>query len=288
MSPCITPLHLTNCKGTPAEVELIDEVLKKDRRALHRPQYSHSLQFAVPVLCSAEAGHASCLKLILDRGGDINCISREGMGPMFYAVRSGSVDCVELLLARGSHLNHEDKDGNRTPLYVEQACRSGHGDILRLLLQRGAITGMTEVESTPLIIAVTEGFPVCVKWMLLYGADFTEQRLRNDILPHLTTPDTSKCSPEAREEILTIFYDIGIDISYWVILLKKKGADRLAQHIQTLLRRPRTLQSACRVTVRRALGHRNYNRRLRELRVPPYFRSIMESRLKTFLQFNEH
>jgi ankyrin repeat protein len=86
MSPCITPLHLTNCQGTADDVQQLDDVLKKDPQALHRPQHSISFEFALPVMCAAEAGHTDCVKLLLDRGADVNSIDREGRRPMFYAV----------------------------------------------------------------------------------------------------------------------------------------------------------------------------------------------------------
>ncbi|KAF4531765.1 hypothetical protein B566_EDAN017133 [Ephemera danica] len=287
MSPCITPLHLTNCQGTPDDVKQLDEVIKIDPQALHRPQHSISFEFALPVMCAAEAGHAGCLELLLDRGADVNCLGREGRRPMFYAVRAGSAECVELLASRGSPVDHITKDGSRTTLYLEQACQAGYGDIVRILLQRGAMSGMTmaEEESTPLNLAVAEGHPSCVKWLLLYGADRAEARLRNDVLKLISNPQSCKGTPEAREEMLTIMHELGINIRSWVLPLRKRGADRLAAHVQTLLRNPRTLQSACRVTVRRALGHRHYTQQLRELRVPPYFRSILDSRLNSYLHY---
>jgi hypothetical protein len=88
--------------------------------------------------------------------------------------------------------------------------------------------------------------------------------------------------------MITILHDLGINIRSWIAPLRKRGADLLAVHVQTLLRNPRTLQSASRVTIRRALGHRYYTQRLQNLKVPPYHRCILDSSLNAFLHYQDN
>jgi ankyrin repeat protein len=95
MSPCITPLHLSSCRGTEEDVRQLDEVIRVDPQALHRLQHSLSFEFAMPLMCAAEAGHPTCLKKLLERGADLLATDRERRYAIFYAV---STVCMSTVL----------------------------------------------------------------------------------------------------------------------------------------------------------------------------------------------
>ena len=71
----------------------------------------------------------------LHLGGDINT-GPQKMTPLFIACREGHIDIVRLLLeADGCNMNKATTDGGATPFYI--ACHKGHVDIVRLLLVAG-------------------------------------------------------------------------------------------------------------------------------------------------------
>ena len=61
--------------------------------------------------------------------------SRDVEAPLWDACRTGHVNAARLLLDKGAEVDRADKDG-ATPLYI--ACQEGHVDAARLLLDRGA------------------------------------------------------------------------------------------------------------------------------------------------------
>ena len=59
---------------------------------------------------------------------------------MIIACHNGHVDAVRLLLDKGAEVDRVNKKGS-TPLYI--ACQSGHVDVARLLLEKGAEVNQT-------------------------------------------------------------------------------------------------------------------------------------------------
>ena len=66
---------------------------------------------------------------------------------MHYAAFSGSAKIVELLIERGATIDYlakesEDDTRLRTPLFM--ACEAGHTDVVRVLIQKEALTSNRE------------------------------------------------------------------------------------------------------------------------------------------------
>uniref|UniRef100_A0A8C8FKF9 SOCS box domain-containing protein n=1 Tax=Oncorhynchus tshawytscha TaxID=74940 RepID=A0A8C8FKF9_ONCTS len=94
-----------------------------------------------PVHSAADGGHVDCLKLLIEKGFDVNAqldvhIS-ESYGdmrrsPLYFAVSNSDITCTEMLLAAGAKT---DLDPLRCFLV---AVRAGRYELVRLLLSRGA------------------------------------------------------------------------------------------------------------------------------------------------------
>ena len=81
--------------------------------------------------------------------------SRDVETPLWDACRTGHVNAARLLLDKGAEVDRADKDG-ATPLYI--ACQQGHVDVARLLLEKGAeVDRAKEDGATPLSIARSQG-----------------------------------------------------------------------------------------------------------------------------------
>ena len=62
---------------------------------------------------------AETLKLLLDRGGDVNARGDEEMSPLMYACRFCKPACVALLLERGANPTLTDRRGDTALAYCK-------------------------------------------------------------------------------------------------------------------------------------------------------------------------
>jgi ankyrin repeat protein len=75
------------------------------------------------------------VKLLLEKGADLEAKSPNGQTPLLLATEKGHEAVVKLLLEKGADLEAKDKD-SRTPLLW--AAVNGHEAAVKLLLEKGA------------------------------------------------------------------------------------------------------------------------------------------------------
>ena len=73
----------------------------------------------------------------LDAGDDPNQADRDGFTPLHFAAQRGSLEVLRLLLDRGAEVDARNRFGN-TPLFVAVFNSQGRGDLIALLRERGA------------------------------------------------------------------------------------------------------------------------------------------------------
>jgi len=61
---------------------------------------------------AAEKGDTETVKMLLNKGADVNAKDKDGETALMYAAQKGHTEIVEILLINGADINAKDKDGN--------------------------------------------------------------------------------------------------------------------------------------------------------------------------------
>jgi ankyrin repeat protein len=121
-------------------------------------------------LFSAVDGNCFALTAkLLDYGASLDARDRLGARPLSHAARSGHLEMVDLLLARGAPINARNLAG-ATALYF--AAEGGHTPVAQRLLERGAdvkLAGRSGI--SPVAAAAYAGNDAIVEALLAHGAD---------------------------------------------------------------------------------------------------------------------
>eukprot|EP00919_Chromeraceae_sp_WS-2016_P057609 GHVR01136574.1.p1 GENE.GHVR01136574.1~~GHVR01136574.1.p1 ORF type:complete len:134 (-),score=15.97 GHVR01136574.1:352-753(-) len=78
-------------------------------------------------------GNNDCMKLLIEKGADVNEMDTYGKTALFWACEHDKLDLVKLLIENGADINHKDKKGETA---VMVAADSGHPDVLCVLFKR--------------------------------------------------------------------------------------------------------------------------------------------------------
>ena len=84
---------------------------------------------------AAENGHEAVVKLLLEKGAELETKSSSGRKPLSYAAENGHDVVVKLVLEKGAELETKDNYGG-TPL--SWAAKDCHKAVVKLLLEKGA------------------------------------------------------------------------------------------------------------------------------------------------------
>jgi ankyrin repeat protein len=141
-----------------------------------------------PLHLAAEHDHAEVAELLLDAGADLEAWTSWGATPLQWAGVLGSRRAADVLLAHGARLTLasaaglglmdalarlSEHDGAVSAAFV-LACRNGHTDAARFLLERGAdVDARGFFGATGLHWAAINGHVDTVRFLLEAGADAT-------------------------------------------------------------------------------------------------------------------
>lgn len=114
-----------------------------------------------PLLRCVQKGQTDSVKLLLDKGANLEADDERGRAPLAIAAMAGHLDTLELLLERGAKLEALDKDG-RSPLAL--AAMEGKERTLRRLVAQGADLNRFDLKhETPYSLALHKGHARCAK-----------------------------------------------------------------------------------------------------------------------------
>jgi ankyrin repeat protein len=119
------------------------------------------------VMHATAVGDANLLKLLLDKGADVNAKNKAGATALMWAV--GDRDKVRALLDRGADVNAQAASG-RTPLMIAVGS-PGAAEVAKLLIDKGANAAYSHQGYTVLMAAAASGEREVVRLLLAKGAD---------------------------------------------------------------------------------------------------------------------
>lgn len=125
------------------------------------------------LVVAALEGHFEVVKLLVERGADVN--ARNGT-PFSFAIRAaaagGDNEIVELLIAKGADINaHDDRYGTA----LHSAVSWGHAQTAELLISNGADINARKRDGNVLQVAISDHYYEIAKLLITHGADANAQ-----------------------------------------------------------------------------------------------------------------
>jgi ankyrin repeat protein len=152
------------------QVEASSQGLLVDKRGEWHVRYSQEFPKKMTGLhLAAYFGVEPAVKLLLEKGADVNTADGSSLTPLHWASGNGHFEAVKLLIEKGADVNAAN--GSRwTPLHC--VSKNGHSEVVKLLLEKGANVNATDGSSwTPLHHASKNGYIEVAKLLLEKGAN---------------------------------------------------------------------------------------------------------------------
>jgi ankyrin repeat protein len=179
-----------------------------------------------PVADAARAGDLETVRLLLQRGADVNGSQGDGMTALHWAAERGDVDMVETLLFAGANTISTTRNGSYTALHL--AARAGNADVMVALLDAEAnAEARSSSGATPLHFAARAASSQAVRVLLDEGVEID--------------------SRESAYEQTPLMWAAAFDHVEVVRLLLERGADHtLVSRVEDIAARGRADQDAVR------------------------------------------
>ncbi|WEW59218.1 hypothetical protein PRK78_004687 [Emydomyces testavorans] len=131
---------------------------------------------------AAQETQVGRLRVILEKGADIDAKDPGGWTALAVAAFEGSQEAVQLLLEEGAKVNIRGSD-QWTPLWY--AIDRGHEAAMSLLIEYGADVNASAFGTTPLMLAVEKQSMAMVETLIRVGADLNAQDYRGQTALHM-------------------------------------------------------------------------------------------------------
>jgi ankyrin repeat protein len=151
------------------DVEEVERLLDQDGELLEARDEERCNM--TPLIWASDNNHAEVVRLLLDRGAELEARDDDGETAFFRAVARGHEEIVDMLLSRGADVRTRNKYRG-TPL--QEASMEGHLGVVRLLVRHLRGQGLDDVDiggSTALWWACRRGYSEAARVLLLAGAD---------------------------------------------------------------------------------------------------------------------
>jgi uncharacterized protein len=144
-----------------------------------------------PLAEAVKLADDSMVKMLLDAGANPESPNLDGETALMLAIKTGELPIVEMLINKGANVNTIEKFHNQTPLMWAAAATKNAGEMVKLLLAKGAdmkaralysdwqsqITSEPRAQYRPvggltaLLYGARDGCDACVEELIAAGAD---------------------------------------------------------------------------------------------------------------------
>ncbi len=177
------PIHWAVFK---VDYELLDALIAKKAKADVTNEFG-----ATPLAEAVKVTDARMVKTLLDAGAGVEAPNVDGETALMLAIKTGELPIVQMLLNAGANVNIIEKEHNETPLMYAAAADKNAGEMVKLLLAKGADVSLRALAYdwpthfsdeprvqyhpfgglTALLYAARDGCYECVEALIEKGAD---------------------------------------------------------------------------------------------------------------------
>jgi uncharacterized protein len=93
---------------------------------------------STPIAEAANLGDARMVRMLLDAGAEPEGANQDGRTALMRAIKRGELPVVEMLIKAGANVNAMEKSHNQTPLMWAAAAPKNAGEMVKLLVSKGA------------------------------------------------------------------------------------------------------------------------------------------------------
>jgi ankyrin repeat protein len=177
------PIHWAVFK---VDYELLDALIAKKAKADVTNEFGDT-----PLAEAIKVADVRMVKTLLDAEAGVEGANLDGETALMLAIKTGELPIVQMLIRTGANVNTVEKEHNQTPLMYAAAAKKNAGEMVKLLLSRGAdvklrslafdwpshISEEPRVQYHPfggltaLLYAARDGCYDCVEALIAKGAD---------------------------------------------------------------------------------------------------------------------
>lgn len=168
------------------DYELLDALIAKGAKVDVPNEFG-----STPLAEAVKVADARMVKTLLDAGSGPEGANLDGETALMLAIKNGELPIVRMLIEAGANVNTVEKEHNETPLMYAAAAKKNAGEMVKLLLLKGAgvdprslyydwpsqISQEPRVQYHPvggltaLLYAARDGCYECVEALIEHGAD---------------------------------------------------------------------------------------------------------------------
>ena len=124
------PIHWAVFK---VDYELLDALIAKQAKADVTNEFG-----ATPLAEAVKVADARMVKTLLSAGAGVEGANLDGESALMLAIKTGELPIVQMLIDAGANVNTVEKVHNQTPLMYAAAADKNAGEMVKLLLAKGA------------------------------------------------------------------------------------------------------------------------------------------------------
>lgn len=254
-----------------------------------------------PIFLAARLGLLAITQMLCEAGCNKDVANKYGVTPLAEAVQKDHIDIVEYLIQHGCDVNKTDIN-NVSALHI--ACQKGNYDAVRLLLNGHANPILKNSSGqTAFQLAIEHNRYHVVEYLMNLGADILSQPFANKSLgsiakvfdrghvqtaevllrgcpklplPHYPGVTDMFCN---NMELMKMLFLSGIQTIPGVLIVPRLHPQHVNQKeisdwLENFHKNPLSLQSMCRIRVRRCLGNTLFLK-VQSLPIPPYLKEFI-------------